>query len=163
MVNAMNRINTILARALELVAALILLQMVVLVFGNVVGRYFFSRAITWADEMARYSFVWLTFIGTALGVHRGAHIGMDILTANVSERARVVLRIVSLMLILFFLVAWVRWGTDMAQRNRRFIASATGIPLSYVYGIAPAMAAVMILQHVTMLIESVRDLLRRKA
>jgi TRAP-type transport system small permease protein len=161
MMNALNRANTILARGLEVVAALILLQMVVLVFGNVVGRYFFSRAITWADEMARYSFVWLTFIGTALGVQRGAHIGMDILTAHVSDRMRVALRIVSLLLILVFLVVWVRWGADLAQRNRRFIAPATGIPLSFVYGIAPAMAGVMTLQHLTMLIDAVRILLRR--
>ena len=161
MVKTMERINTVLAKALEVVVALILLQMVLLVFGNVVGRYFFARAITWADELARYSFVWLTFIGTALGVHRGSHIGMDIVTANVSERTRVVLRILSLLLVLGFLIVWVRWGTDMAYRNRRFIASATRIPLSFVYGIAPAMAAVMILQHLSMLVEAVQGLLRR--
>lgn len=157
---ALERVNRIIARALEVVAALILLQMVILVFGNVVGRYFFARAITWADETARYSFVWLTFIGTALGVHRGSHIGMDILTAHVPDRVRLVLRILGLLLVLVFLVVWVRWGIDMAYRNRRFIASATGVPLSVVYGIAPAMAAVMILQHLAQVIDTVRQLRR---
>lgn len=159
MLTVMDRINTVIAKALEVVAALILLQMVVLVFGNVVGRYFFARAITWADELARYSFVWLTFIGTALGVHRGSHIGLDIVTAHVSKRTELMLRILGLALVLVFLLVWVRWGTDMAYRNRRFIASATRIPLSVVYGIAPAMAAVMVLQHGTMLVKAIREAL----
>lgn len=159
----LEKINGVVAGLLEVVAALILLQMVVLVFGNVVGRYFFARAITWADETARYSFVWLTFIGTALGVHRGSHIGMDILTAHVPDRVRVILRIVGLLFVLVFLFVWVRWGIDLAYRNRRFIASATGLPLSIVYGIAPAMAGVMILQHLSMLVKAIRSLRRGRS
>lgn len=161
MTKVLSRANAIIARVLEVVTAIILVYMVALVFGNVVGRYFFHRAITWADEVARFSFVWLTFTGTALGVYRGAHIGMDILTSNVPDRTREAFRIAGFVLILVFLMVWARWGVRMAYLNRRFIGSGSGIPLSVVYGIAPAMAIVMILQHLVLLIEAIRSFLRR--
>lgn len=161
MQNALSQVNAALAKALEITVAAILVAMVAMVFGNVVGRYFFARAITWADEVARFAFVWLTFIGTALGVHRGAHIGMDIVTSNISERKQVVLRVLGCLLVLAFLVVWVRWGIRMAYLNRRFIGSGSRIPLSFVYGIAPAMAVVMILQYLLQLLVAIRALVRR--
>ncbi len=40
-----------------------MVAMVVMVFGNVVLRYGFNSGITVSDEMSRYCFIWLTYIG----------------------------------------------------------------------------------------------------
>lgn len=37
--------------------------MVVLVFGNVVMRYGFNSGITLSEELSRWLFVWMTFLG----------------------------------------------------------------------------------------------------
>lgn len=148
-------------KVLEVMLALLLAVMVVLVFGNVIGRYFLSRAITWADEMARYMFIWLTFIGAAAGVHRGAHIGLDLLVTHVSERKQEILKIIGTIGVIVFLAVWARWGFRLVWLNRRYISPGVGVSMAYVYGVAPVMAVVMALEQLVSLAESVRKLVRR--
>ena len=45
---------------------LLLAAMVVMVFGNVVLRYLFDTGIDVSEELSRYFFVWLTFIGAVV-------------------------------------------------------------------------------------------------
>jgi TRAP-type transport system small permease protein len=64
-------------RALRAFIAVSLLVMVVLVFGNVVLRYAFNSGITVSEELSRWFFVWLTFVGAVVALRDHAHLGMD--------------------------------------------------------------------------------------
>jgi TRAP-type C4-dicarboxylate transport system permease small subunit len=52
-------------KVLNIVMALCLAVMVMLVFGNVVMRYGFNSGITLSEELSRWLFVWMTFMGPA--------------------------------------------------------------------------------------------------
>jgi TRAP-type transport system small permease protein len=67
-----------LTRALEVVMVLCLAVMLVMVFGNVVLRLFFNTGIDLSEEIPRFAFVWLTFLGAIVGMRRHAHLGVDI-------------------------------------------------------------------------------------
>ena len=78
--------------------------MVVLVFGNVVLRYAFNSGITVSEELSRWLFVWLTFVGAVVALRDHAHLGMDSVVSRLptwgkkacfilSERADAVLRL----------------------------------------------------------------------
>ena len=56
--------------------------MVVLVFGNVVLRYGFNSGITVSEELSRWLFVWLTFLGAVVALREHAHLGTDTLVAR---------------------------------------------------------------------------------
>ena len=56
--------------------------MVVMVFGNVVLRYGFNSGITVSEELSRWLFVWMTFLGAARRAPRHAHLGTDMLVAR---------------------------------------------------------------------------------
>jgi TRAP-type transport system small permease protein len=66
-----------LTRALEIVMVLCLLVMLVMVFGNVVLRLVFNTGIDLSEEIPRYAFVWMTFLGAIVGMRRRAHLGVD--------------------------------------------------------------------------------------
>jgi TRAP-type transport system small permease protein len=53
--------------------------MVVLVFGNVVLRYGFNLGITVSEEISRWLFVWLTFLGAIVAMREHGHLGVDTL------------------------------------------------------------------------------------
>jgi tripartite ATP-independent transporter DctM subunit len=53
-------------RALDMLGGLFLAVMVVLVFGNVVLRYAFNSGLTMSEEVSRWLFVWLTFMGAVV-------------------------------------------------------------------------------------------------
>jgi TRAP-type transport system small permease protein len=67
-----------LTRALEVVMVLCLAVMLVMVFGNVVLRLFFNTGIDLSEEIPRFAFVWMTFLGAIVGMRRRAHLGVDI-------------------------------------------------------------------------------------
>jgi TRAP-type transport system small permease protein len=66
--------------AFLMVAALAL--MVVMVFGNVVLRYGFNSGITVSEELSRWLFVWMTFLGAVVALRNHGHLGTDVLVSR---------------------------------------------------------------------------------
>jgi TRAP-type C4-dicarboxylate transport system permease small subunit len=56
--------------------------MVVMVFGNVVLRYGFNSGITISEELSRWLFVWMTFLGAVVALRGHAHLGTDALVSR---------------------------------------------------------------------------------
>lgn len=69
-------------RVLRWGMALALAVMVVLVFGNVVLRYAFNSGITLSEELSRWLFVWVTFLGAIVALRDGSHLGTDTLVSR---------------------------------------------------------------------------------
>ncbi len=75
-------------KALNVVIALCLAVMVVLVFGNVVMRYGFNSGITLSEELSRWLFVWMTFMGAIVALREHGHLGTDMLVGKLSPRGK---------------------------------------------------------------------------
>ena len=69
-------------RVLDGLMMVLLAAMVVLVFGNVVLRYAFDSGITVSEEMSRWLFVWMTFLGAIVAIKEHAHLGTDMLVSR---------------------------------------------------------------------------------
>ena len=69
--------------------ALGLAVMVVLVFGNVVLRYRFNSGITVSEELSRWLFVWVTFLGAIVALREHAHLGTDALVSRLPRAGKV--------------------------------------------------------------------------
>ena len=76
-------------RLLEFLVVVCMAAMVVMVFGNVVLRYGFNSGITVSDEMSRYCFIWLTYIGAMVAMRDGAHLGVDTLIRRLPRMATI--------------------------------------------------------------------------
>ena len=74
-------------RALEAVIAAMLAVMVVLVFGNVVLRYGFNSGITVSEEVSRWLFIWMTFLGAIVALREHGHLGVDMVVHGARELA----------------------------------------------------------------------------
>ena len=75
-------------RALEVVMVLCMVVMLVMVFGNVMLRLFFNTGIDISEEIPRYAFVWMTFLGAIVGMRRRAHLGVDMLVQLLPRAGR---------------------------------------------------------------------------
>ena len=91
-------------RLLEAVIALFLLVMVILVFGNVVLRYAFNSGITVSEELSRWLFVWLTFLGAVVALHEHAHLGTDVLVGRLGTGGKKACLVIGHLLML-----WISW------------------------------------------------------
>lgn len=89
------------ARLLEAVIAVCLALMVVLVFGNVMLRYGFNSGITLSEELSRWLFVWMTFMGAIVALKEHGHLGTDMLVGRLGPTGKKVCLGLSQLLMLF--------------------------------------------------------------
>jgi len=90
-------------RLISSLIALALAVMVVLVFGNVVMRYGFNSGFTISEELSRWLFVWLTFLGGVIALRDNAHLGTDMMVGKLGPWGKRVCMGLSLVLMLFCL------------------------------------------------------------
>jgi TRAP-type transport system small permease protein len=97
--------------------------MVVMVFGNVVLRYGFNSGITVSEELSRWLFVWMTFLGAIVALRNHAHLGTDALVSRLplaGKKLCFAIAHVAMLYIcwLMFRGAWqqtvINWGTTSA-------------------------------------------------
>jgi len=100
-------------RLLEVVIAMALAVMVVLVFGNVILRYAFNSGLTLSEELSRWLFVWMTFLGAIVAMKDGAHLGSDTLVSKLPVAGQKVFLVIGHVLMLF--VCWLLFVGSMNQ------------------------------------------------
>jgi TRAP-type transport system small permease protein len=122
-------------KLVEALLAALLFGMVLMVFGNVVLRYAFNSGISVSEELSRFFFVWLTFIGAVLAAHEGAHLGVDMLVARLPRGGRIACLVICELLTLL-VCAMLFWGTwRQHEINATNAAPITGIPMSWIFGL----------------------------
>ncbi len=122
-------------KGLEALLVILLAGMAVMVFGNVVLRYGFNSGILVSEEMARYFFVWLTFIGAVVTFRENAHLGVETLVQRFGPRGRLLCMILSDLIILLCMAVFF-WGTwKQYPINASMTAPVIGIHMNWIYGI----------------------------
>jgi TRAP-type transport system small permease protein len=120
---------------LEKLMVALLAGMVVMVFGNVLLRWTVNTGIEFSEEMSRFFFVWLTFIGAVVVARENAHLGVDALVGRLGPKGRLVCMLASDLLILFCCAIFF-WGTQrQAGINATNYATVTGISMLWVFGV----------------------------
>ncbi|HXS31916.1 MAG TPA: TRAP transporter small permease [Steroidobacteraceae bacterium] len=120
-------------RLLEVVIALLLAMMVVLVFGNVVLRYGFNSGITVSEEVSRWGFVWLTFLGAIVALKEHGHLGSDMLVSRLPVWGKKACLVTGQLLMLY--ITWLMLSGAFAQAriNWDVQAPVTGAPLAILH------------------------------
>jgi len=145
-----DRFVTSLMKRLEGLIGVILAAMVVLVFGNVVLRYGFNSGITVSEEVSRYLFIWLTFIGAVIAVHEHAHLGVDSLLRALPRNGKMVCVVISevLMLVAVGLLFHGSWKQTVINMATNSPVAQVPLALIYVAGlVASVMMGVLILRN----------------
>lgn len=134
-------------RVLRMVMVAFLALMFVLVAGNVVLRYGFNSGVTVSEELSRWLFVWVVFLGAIVAQRDGAHLGTDALLARLSPAGKRLCFVISHLLML--LVCWMlaRGSWDQVLVNRETSSPVMGVSLGIFYasGLVLALSAALVL------------------
>lgn len=131
----MSALVRVLVRIQEVLLVALLAGMVVMVFGNVVLRYGFNSGLNFSEEMSRYFFVWLTFIGAVLTFAENGHIGVETVVRLLGRRGRVVCMAVANAIILLCALVFVHGTWAQHAINASMTAPVVGISMIWVFGI----------------------------
>lgn len=132
---ALALIEIMLVRLAEFALVGLLAGMTAMVFGNVVLRYGFNSGWNFSEEMARYFFVWLTFIGAILAFRDHNHVGVETFVRLLGPIGRQVC-IAATNLIILICAMILFWGTWVQHGiNASMTAPVVGLSMIYVFGI----------------------------
>jgi TRAP-type C4-dicarboxylate transport system permease small subunit len=105
-------------RLVEGAAVALFLAIFALVLAQIVWRYGLGSPLVWSEEVARYLYVWVAFLGWAVAARRGSHIAIQALADRVPAAARRALERGALSLTALFALGLLWHGRDIAWRNR---------------------------------------------
>ena len=140
-------------RALDMLSGLCLAIMVVLVFGNVVLRYTANSGITVSEELSRWLFVWLTFMGAVVALREHGHLGTDVLVSRLPAAGKKVCLMLAQIAMLY--VSWLllkgSWAQMVINADTEAPVTGASVGIFYASGVLMGGSAIAIL---------LRDLLR---
>ena len=116
---------------------------VLIAFAQVVFRYVIGYSLYWSEELARYLFVWVSFLGSVVALERGVHIGMDVVVAKLPAGPRRYVEVSSDIAVAAFLVFLTVQGLKMALRNMIQKSPALQVPMGVVSLAIPVGTALM--------------------
>ncbi len=139
----MKALDRLFFRLAETLLVLMLSAMVVMVFGNVVLRYGFNSGLDFSEELSRFYFIWITFLGAIIAMRENAHLGLDTLIRLLPRAGKKFCFGLSnaLMLGCCALMFYGTWRQH--QINATTMSAVTGVPMIWVYGVGYVASLVM--------------------
>ncbi|MEM7189199.1 MAG: TRAP transporter small permease [Pseudomonadota bacterium] len=113
---------------------------------EVIRRELFAYSSIWGEEIVRYSFIYLAWIGAAAAVKERAHIRIDVIKHYLGDRAKAVLYIFGDLVMLVVAVIALYWSFETVHVSAKFGSVTDGLRISKVWFLmaVPAGFALMI-------------------
>ncbi|OYU50429.1 MAG: ABC transporter permease [Rhizobiales bacterium PAR1] len=151
---SLHRLDALLGRSVEALAALIVVVEIFVLGAGVVSRYAFHAPLVWSDELASILFLWLSMLGAVIALRRGEHMRMTGLVARVSPVARGQLNALALAAGLAFLALIWHHAIDYAIEEQMIVTPALEISNAWRAASLPTGITLMI---IAALLRLVRD------
>ena len=144
-----------------LITALLTLMSVVIIF-QVFMRYAMDASLSWSEELARYSFIWMVYIGISYAVRCNRHLSVDAINLLFKERGRFIIGLIADLLFLGFALLISVNGWAVVERVARSGQSSASIelPMFFIYAAMPtgfSLICVRLLQNMYAKIKSGQD------
>jgi TRAP-type C4-dicarboxylate transport system permease small subunit len=127
-------------RAVDALAVAAFTGMFACVFGQVFFRYFLGSPLVWSDELARYLFVWASFLGWIIAARRRSHLSIDMASMRMGSRGKATIRLIGALAAIAFAAVLVYYGWRITQRNLDVETTTLFFSVGVVYAIVPVAA-----------------------
>lgn len=100
---------------------------------EVLRREAFAYSSIWGEEIVRYSFIYLAWIGAAAAAKERAHIRIDVLMHYLNPRAKALLYIFGDLVMFFVAVIALYWSYEAVHVSAKFGSVTDGLRVSKVW------------------------------
>lgn len=126
---------------------------VILIAFQVFMRYVMENSLSWTEELARFLFIWMVYIGISYGVKERRHIRVDAALHLLSKKGQKLIRIFADVLFMVFCILIIKQGILVAMGLYNFgqTSPALSIPMAYVYLASPmglSLTVIRLLQNI---------------
>lgn len=151
LINRLNKIE-------EFVLVVLFALMVGIIFVQVVMRYVFHNSLYWSEELGKFLFIWISWLGISIGERRGEHIKITMLVDKLSVKGQHIANIISEIIVIVICAVTVFYGVTLvfSQAGTNY----AGIKISVAWGYLAVVVGcgMMILRSIGMCLLSVRGM-----
>lgn len=147
-----------------IIVVFLLLGMSFLVGIQVIMRYVFQNSLSWSEELARYMFIWMVYVGISYGVKRNRHISIDVVHNLLPPKAAALLSMVADLIFLGFAALVVMNGSNIVARVLLSTQNspALEIPMWMVYSAVPMGFGIVCLRLVQSFVYKTKFFIRKE-
>lgn len=111
-------------------------MVVVTIFMEVFRRFFLSYSSIWAEEIARYAFIYITWIGAAAAIKERAHIRIDVILPLLPNRGKAIVFIFGDIITLILACIALYWSMEPVLNSIHFGSVTHGLRISHAWFLA---------------------------
>lgn len=148
----MDRIVNEIEKLYSLVLLIGFIAMMLVIGGNVLLRYMFSYSITWSNSFGRYAYIYIVFMGTAVGYKQDGHAVVGIVYDAVPAAGKVIFDVFHYILMILYSLFLILRGTQYAISMWPTIDPILHLSLGIVYLAVPISAFALLLFSLSRLI-----------
>lgn len=132
-----------LASSVDSVLAILIVIMFITVCLQVFFRYILEQPLSWSEELARYAFVWVSFLGAAMALGKRLHFGVDYFVNKFPPRFSAGLEVGTNLLILIFMLVVIVKGYETMQSAAAMRSAGMNLRMDAVFAAIPMSGIIM--------------------
>ncbi len=129
----MERIGNAITKGLEVVIVALISVMSILVIVNVALRFFFSSSIVVSEELSRFLFIYIVFLGAIVALKENGHIYVDFIAKAFPRPTQWILKLVVNCCMLYCCYVLLMGSVELSAYNMVDKSPVAGIPMGYIY------------------------------
>lgn len=134
------------------IAVIIFTLLTVLTTLGVVYRYVLQSPIIWLYELSMVLFVWMVFLGVAIGFKKREHIKLEFIYQIASKKAVKIMKTIVNIFIIIFVLLSIKIGIDIIEKTVAQYYNTIDLSIAWFYGALPVCAVVMLIHMIDRLI-----------
>lgn len=143
----------IINKILDYLSILLFSVLFIVMLCQIFFRYVLHSPLVWSEELSRYLFVWICYLGWILATRNKTHIKIDFVINIFPKRLKFFVQVAMQLLVMIFILVLMYYGYQMMQRSINTSAVALPISFALVYGIVPISTMFILFYSILQLIE----------
>lgn len=158
----MSKAIKVLDKIEDVVLVLMFAVMVLVIFFQVIMRYIFNNSLPWSEELGKFLFVWISWIGISIGHRRGEHIKIELLTGKLPYKAAQICNMLSELVVIWICAVTAYYGVIMTISQNHVNYAGIKISMSWGYVSVTVGCVLMVLRCIIAFVQSIQHIKRGK-
>ncbi|MDR0851514.1 MAG: TRAP transporter small permease [Clostridiales Family XIII bacterium] len=143
----------------EILIVLLFVVMVVVIFIQVIMRYAFQHSLPWSEEMGRFIFEWLTWLGISLGARYGEHIKITMLVDRLPFRTAQAINILADIIVIGICAVTIGTGIILGKTFVSTLFTMMRFSIAWGYAAPVVGCTLMIMRAIVSIVQSSKKLI----
>lgn len=107
--------------------------MVAAIFLQIIMRFVFNNSLVWSEELGKFIFVWISWVGLSIGERRNEHIKITLVTDRFSPKVQKIFEIISYLVLTAILLVIIYYAVILVRTQSHIHYAGIKISISWGY------------------------------